>query len=344
MAMTPKIIILFNHKGGVSKTTTTYNLGWKLTEMGHKVLFVDGDPQCNLTELFLQDKFDDYYTQNDTMTQNIKDALRVAFLGKPQPIAPIECFIPGNNDKIFLVPGHMDLAEYESSLNLALNSNNTIVTLQNLPGSFYELIVQCCKKYNIEYVMIDMNPGLSALNQTFFMMCDAFIVPTNPDPFSIMALKTLSVVLPRWQRQASDMRTLFQDASYPLPTSRMKFVGEIIQRFNIRNQKAAKPYENKITEIKKYIQDSFVPKFEELGMAYDISSFISDGILTDYCLAEISEFGALLQKSHENAVPIFALSPKQINEQGKVLEQMLTSRDRFNKIFDKVAQIITRVV
>ncbi len=43
------IISFFNHKGGVSKTTTTFNLGWALAEEGRKVLIVDGDPQCNLT-------------------------------------------------------------------------------------------------------------------------------------------------------------------------------------------------------------------------------------------------------------------------------------------------------
>lgn len=44
-----KIIALFNNKGGVSKTTTTYNLGWMLSLMGKKTLIVDSDPQCNLT-------------------------------------------------------------------------------------------------------------------------------------------------------------------------------------------------------------------------------------------------------------------------------------------------------
>jgi cellulose biosynthesis protein BcsQ len=43
------IISLFNHKGGVSKTTTAFNLGWALADRGHRVLIVDGDPQCNLT-------------------------------------------------------------------------------------------------------------------------------------------------------------------------------------------------------------------------------------------------------------------------------------------------------
>ena len=59
--MDTKIIALFNHKGGVSKTTTTYHIGWKLSTMGKKVLLVDGDPQCNLTSLLLREQFDEYY-------------------------------------------------------------------------------------------------------------------------------------------------------------------------------------------------------------------------------------------------------------------------------------------
>ena len=56
-----KKIVFFNHKGGVSKTTSTFNIGWKLAEMGHRVLLVDADPQCNLTSVFLGEKFDAYY-------------------------------------------------------------------------------------------------------------------------------------------------------------------------------------------------------------------------------------------------------------------------------------------
>ena len=54
-----KIITLYNHKGGVSKTTTTYHLAYALAEhRGKKVLVVDADPQCNLTELCLSKTID----------------------------------------------------------------------------------------------------------------------------------------------------------------------------------------------------------------------------------------------------------------------------------------------
>jgi hypothetical protein len=48
-----KIITLYNHKGGVSKTTSTFNLATLMADMGKRVLMVDADPQCNLTEIAL---------------------------------------------------------------------------------------------------------------------------------------------------------------------------------------------------------------------------------------------------------------------------------------------------
>ena len=55
-----KSICLFNHKGGVSKTTTAFNLGWALADRGNKVLLIDLDSQCNLTGLVMeQDSIDD---------------------------------------------------------------------------------------------------------------------------------------------------------------------------------------------------------------------------------------------------------------------------------------------
>jgi len=51
--MSTKSICLFNHKGGVSKTTTTFNLGWSLARLGRKVVMVDLDSQANLTGLVL---------------------------------------------------------------------------------------------------------------------------------------------------------------------------------------------------------------------------------------------------------------------------------------------------
>lgn len=343
--MKAKIISMFNHKGGVSKTTTSFNVAWMISKMNKKVMLVDGDPQCNLTGLFLGEGFDDYYENSTTKINNIKDAVAPAFKGKPLPIKDIDCCQSGSNPNLYLIPGHMDLSEYDPALSLALNSNNAISTLQNLPGAFYQLIKLCAEKYDIDYVIIDMNPGLSAINQTFFMSSDGFIIPTNPDPFSIMALKTLKTILPRWKKWAIQSKPLFEEASYPLPEAEMAFIGIIIQRFNLRNQKAAKPYQGKIEEIKNYVQNELTTEFAHHNMVIDISALIEKNLIKeDYCLAEISDFGALLQKSHESLIPVFELSDEQLGVTGTVLDGMNQSKERFKEIFNSIASIITEII
>src|SRR5712664_3600366 len=175
-----KRLVLFNHKGGVSKTTTVYNVGWMLAERGHRTLLVDADPQCNLSSLILGDDFDAYYLDDATRLQNIKDGVAPAFKGRPTPIEAVDCKSPPRQPLVQLLAGHATLSEYDASLTFAQNSN-AIATLQNLPGAFNELIRQVEESNQIEYTIIDLNPGLSAINQNLFLNSDFFLIPTNPD-------------------------------------------------------------------------------------------------------------------------------------------------------------------
>ena len=335
-----KKIIFFNHKGGVSKTTTAYNLGWMLADLGHRVMLVDADPQCNLTALMFADSnaFENYYFENSTKFNNIKDGVKAAFEGKPEPIRAINCIRATGNDNLFLIAGHADLSEYDASLSFAQTSSGTLYSLQNLPGAFNELIRLTSSKYDIEYVLIDLNPGLSAINQNLFSLSDYFLIPTNPDPFSVMAINTLSNVLPRWTSWMEQMRPIFENASYPLAETTPKMLGFIVQRFNIRKGIAARPFRNNIEEVQNIVLNKLVPALRKKNMLLEAQAYADVNIDTDYSIAEIPDFQSLVQRSQIAGVPVFALTDTQLDATGIVLDNMKESRETFKNIFSNIAK------
>ena len=52
--MNPSKTLFINQKGGVGKTTLLREIGFYLSATGHKVLFVDCDPQGNLTKSLVE--------------------------------------------------------------------------------------------------------------------------------------------------------------------------------------------------------------------------------------------------------------------------------------------------
>lgn len=338
-----KRLVLFNHKGGVSKTTSSYNIGWMIAK-DHRVLLVDADPQCNLTSLILADDFEQYYLDDSTRTQNIKDGVAPAFDGRPVPIAAMTCISPPRAPHLHLLAGHADLSAYDGALAFAQMSNNAISTLQNLPGAFAELLALTEARYRIDYTVIDLNPSLSSINQNLFLVSDAFIIPTNPDPFSIMALNTLRGILPRWATWKQGAVQLYADSAYPIPPGTPKFIGTLIQRFNIRRGKAARPYRDNISEIKARVTDTLFPALSSVFMTLDPADYDS---LRDegYCLGEIADFQSLLPKSYQAGVPIFELTDSEIGETGPVQEGFRERRDGFRSQFieitDRVVQIMS---
>ncbi|WP_321492049.1 ParA family protein [uncultured Desulfobacter sp.] len=340
-----KRIVFFNHKGGVSKTTSVYNLGWILSK-NNRVLVVDADPQCNLSSLILGENFEKYYIDEETKEQNIKDGVKVAFEGKPVPIKEISCQSIERAPNLFLLAGHANLSEYESSLTFALTSSRSLATLQNLPGAFAELLRLTEEKYNIDFTLIDLNPSLSAINQNFFIISNGFIVPTNPDPFSIMALNTLKNILPKWFDWKTSTLEAFKEAAYPIPESTPYFLGTIIQRFNIRRGKAAAPYRNNIEEIKAITKDRLFPALNNASMVLPIEKYESANIKNEngFCMQEISDFQSLLPKSYEAGVPVYELTDAELDATGPVLAQLQERREAFNALFSELAEQVKKIL
>lgn len=332
-------IALFNHKGGVSKTTTTFNLGWMLATKGKKVIIVDADPQCNLTGMVLgfstKEELEELYEKN----QNIKSGLAPAFESRPKLIEAVDCLPVEGCDGLFLLPGHVGLAEYEVTLGIAQELSGSIQALQNLPGSISYLLQKTADKFEADYILIDMSPSLSSINQNLLMTSDFFILPTSPDFFSVMAIDSLATILPKWYawaQKASEMRIL-QDAAYPFPKVTPRFLGTVVQNYRIIRQEPAAAFQKWINAIEEAVSTRLVPSLQINNMLLNNQMYNSQGIGSDFCLAKISDFNSLIAKSQEHQTPVFALTSEQIEQKGKVLTDAQKAQEPFREAFSKLA-------
>jgi cellulose biosynthesis protein BcsQ len=349
-----KRIALFNHKGGTGKTVSAYNIGWKLTQHGHNVLLVDGDSQVNLTALALGfDQFDSYYEDEATSANNIKDAVAPVFEGKPSALEGFDCPTALHNEKLFILPGHVDLASYEGQISLAQETMGSLSVMKNLPGALHALIGILEDRHNIQYTLIDLNPGLGAINQNFFMASDAFIVPTNPDPFSLMAIGSLGNHLVRWTEWKLANIEKFADADYPLHKSVPVFLGTLNSRFNKHASKAAKKFDARIAQIDERVADSFVPQLAAVGMTLKDQCYqkafedwvgkLSDDNKGKYALARIPDFQALIHTSNVSGLPIYLLNEEVLKADeivGVVRENAVKNIASFDNIFEAIASKI----
>lgn len=338
-------ISLFNHKGGVSKTTTAFNLGWMLAAKGKKVLLADCDPQCNLTGMVLgfkgSDEFASIYESGGV--RNIRDGLAPAFESRPAPIDPVTCEPIDGQPNMFLIPGHIGLAEYEVTLGIAQELSGSLVTLQNLPGSLHHLFRLTALKYNIDYILVDMSPSLGPINQNLLMTSDYFLVPMAPDYFSVMATDSLASVLPKWRAWAKQAQgaAILQKATYPFPIVSPKFLGTVVQKYRLREgQTPSAAFQKWIDEIESGIRDKLLPALKASDMLMSEAAYQSIGIPLGKPLLQMSDFNSLIALSQKHKVPVFALSDAQLEQTGVVLDRTKKSMFQFRDLFSEAADRI----
>ena len=332
-----KIIALFNNKGGVSKTTTTFHLGWKLAEKGYKTLIVDTDPQCNLTGLCLNadknNKLDNFYKENKN---NLKDSLSPVFSGALSPLAAANCYEFDENKNLFLLPGHIEFSEYDATYNIAENLTGSLIMFKNVPGALRNLLQMTAEKYGFDYILVDMSPNISATNANILMESDFFIVPCAPDYFCYMAIDSLTKVFPRWDRVYSQIKEndVFKSADYKMNSGKPQFIGTIQQRYRPRNGSPAKAFSEWIDDINLLVQNKLVPILKKCNMIVPYDSCNYD---ETYNLINIADFNSLIAQSQSNNTPVFLLTQGQVQKSGSVWENMKKNIEDFNQTFDCLA-------
>jgi len=123
-----KLAVFANQKGGVGKTTCAVNIGFELARRGRTVLFIDMDPQGNMTSWCGKDPDECKFT--------IYDVLKGS--------EPLENAIETVKDNISLVPANILLASIEREIFSAIGYERRLKkALSPLLDKYDHIIMDC---------------------------------------------------------------------------------------------------------------------------------------------------------------------------------------------------------
>lgn len=353
-----KSICLFNHKGGVSKTTTAFNLGWCLAEYGKRTLLVDLDSQCNLTGLVLgynainDENMESFYLSRKNLTMHpIVESLINGFSPDEFIRSEMGKVYPTGHQNLFLLPGHLDVSDLDAQISVSLKIASGIPATRNIPGNLPKILQEIAKKENADYVIYDLSPNVGGLNEVILMSSNYFIVPTSPDYFCLQAIGSLEKNITKWhteiKRFIEDNR--FEEKNFPIKNHPL-FLGAIQQRYRPRNEKPAKSFQKWIDIIREAINKSLVPSLDKIQCALPkdkIIEVLKDTELQPYDLAHVSDFNSLIAISQQLSKPVFALTDLEIVEIGNVFghaeKTMKESRDSFKRNFMEMGKRILQL-
>ena len=179
--MGARIIAIANQKGGVGKTTSTYNLSAAMALHGKRVLMIDLDPQASLTIACGiepgEKRLEGYSTM--TLFQENGDVIETAF--KVHGV--------GDDMFLFVVPSDPELAKVEPDI------------IKRELGEYF--IKDACDTFSehFDVIFLDCPPNLGPLVINALVAADEVIIPVKTDYLSYRGLELIMDTVNRVKAQ-----------------------------------------------------------------------------------------------------------------------------------------------
>jgi len=171
-------------KGGTGKTTSCFNLAGALAlNPDNKILLIDGDPQCNLTN-------DIGIDCSDIERNNI----RTIFENKK--IEPSELIIQNTLDElpnIDIIPSNILLIKTEMQM-------VSIAGREKLLANYIERNLDFFSQYT--HIIFDTNPNLGVVNQNIFYFVNSIVLVSD---VSLNAIQGAELFTFLWEENIEDL-------------------------------------------------------------------------------------------------------------------------------------------
>lgn len=300
----------FNNKGGVGKTTLVANLGAELSiNFGAKVLIVDADPQCNLTQYVLTDiETQQLYGQDNP--ESIYTVIRPLSFGKGYesdlPIRHVENFgfdiIVG--DPRLALQEDLLAGDWRDAKGGGMRGIRTTYVFAEL--------VKKARELNYDFVFFDMGPSLGAINRAVLLAMEFFVVPMSIDVFSLWAIKNIGSTVSIWKKELDTGIRLSEEPSelsQLSPQGKLKFLGYVTQQHKERSGYDTVKVDN-TDEIKTKRR---VQAYEDIGESFPskVTEYLSKLYAAKEMnphLGDIRHLGSLAPKSQSQHVPMISVS------------------------------------
>ena len=177
--MTARILAFCNQKGGVGKSTTTFQLARAAVVAGRRVLAVDSDPQGNLTSNITADEVDaEQAGLADVLSTRADDTMR-------------DVIVPG------LWPG-LDVVPTASYTALVSVRDELVVAGAGREVRLREALAQVIEDYDL--ILIDAAPSLDQLTINALTAADGAVIVTHTKKWSLDGLGQLLDTIGNVQR------------------------------------------------------------------------------------------------------------------------------------------------
>lgn len=296
-----KNIVFFNNKGGVGKTTFTYHIGFALEQLGKKILFVDADPQCNLSSHLCDDNIisKEWGTNGNSIYKAVEPI--VSGSGDINFVEPYKL----SNRNIWIFVGDLLLSDFEMELTNAWTQ--LLAGMERgfrITSAIYRIIVNFCEKQNIDYVFIDIGPNMGALNRAILLGCDNYFIPVIPDMFSLRGTQNIGRTFATWISNFQLSLDRADISNFDCVKGTPKFTGYILQQFNKYRKRETKAFENWSEQIPQTIENYIVqpltvPKLSKYHLVQKQSN---------YKIAEFKNYNSLIPLAQAAQKPIFELT------------------------------------